>query len=65
LITFRGQIKVKKESRKSKILHPVWQIAKKNPKNKSFQEILQEHLQLHPSVDLALNFHKKIPPLLP
>jgi hypothetical protein len=44
LITFRGQIKVKKQSRRSKILHLVCQITRKNPKNKSFQENLQECL---------------------
>jgi putative IMPACT (imprinted ancient) family translation regulator len=43
LITFKGQIKVKKQSRKSKFLHLVWQITRKNPKNKKIQEILQEH----------------------
>ena len=32
--------KVKKQSRKSKIHHPVWQMTRKNPK--CFQEILQE-----------------------
>jgi hypothetical protein len=37
-------MKVKKQSRKSKILHPLWQITRKKHKNKSFQEILQEHL---------------------
>jgi hypothetical protein len=38
LITFIGQIKVKNQSRKSEILHLVWQITRKNPKNKSVQE---------------------------
>jgi hypothetical protein len=44
----------------SKILHPVWQMTRKNPENKCFQEILQEAQlnQVHPTVDLALNFHK-------
>jgi hypothetical protein len=42
LIAFRGQIKVKKPSRKNKILHPVWQMTRKTPENKRFQEILQE-----------------------
>ena len=44
MITFRGTIRVKKQSRKSKILHSVWQITRKNPKNKGFREILQEPL---------------------
>ena len=47
MITFRGQINAKKQSRKSKILHLVWQMTRKDPKNKCFQEILQEaHIQL-------------------
>jgi hypothetical protein len=67
LITFRGQIKVKKQSRKSKILHPVWQIRRKTLKKKKFSRDFAgaPHIQLHPAVDLALNFHKKNTPLLP
>ena len=38
-------------------------MTRKNPKDKCFQEILQE-AQLHPTVDLALNFHKIDTPLL-
>jgi hypothetical protein len=38
-------MKVKKQSRKSKILHPVWEMTRKTPKNKCFQEILQEALR--------------------
>ena len=52
MITFRGQIKVKKQSRKSKILHPVWQITRKKPKNKSFQEILRHSFCNPPSFQL-------------
>ena len=58
MITFRDQIKVKKQSRRSKILHPVGKWQEKNPKI-DFARGPTWHV--HPTVDLAWNFHKKYP----
>ena len=45
LITFKGQIKVKKQSRKSRIFHLVWQITRKNPlKIKGFNRFCRSTL---------------------
>ena len=39
---------------------PVWQMTRKNPKNKR-DFARGPTWPVHPTVDLALNFHKKIP----
>ena len=58
MITYRGQIKVKKQSKKNRILHPVWQMTRKKTLEIMFSRDFARcptwpvHI-VHPTVDLA------------